>query len=166
VIANLAEIGIAREDIEIGSQVPYGSPSVSVSVQVGELPQIGQAVLDAVEEVLGRSESHGVRFSLTEQRCDQALAQARRQAVDQADKTAADLAQALGVNRGGVIGAIENPLTYFGFGPTSTDTCGSQLQDPYVVEVEPFDAEPKVEVAVSLQVTYAIEPATQPTNQP
>jgi hypothetical protein len=52
----------------------------------------------------------------------------------------------------------ESPFPNFSYGPINLDVCGIQSQDPYVVEVEPFDAEPKVEVAVGLQVSYAIEP--------
>jgi hypothetical protein len=157
VIAKLGEIGIAKEDIEFESQ-PYSSPIVSVQVQINELPQIGQSVLDAVEAVLGDSESHGVHFSLSQEKCDQALALARRKAVPQADKTAADLAEALSIKRGSIVGAVESPFQSFAYGPINLDACGLQVQDPYFVEVEPFDAEPKVEVAVSLQVSYAIEP--------
>jgi uncharacterized protein DUF541 len=155
VITKLGEIGIAKEDIEFSQ--PY-SPIVSVQVQINELPQIGQSVLDAVEAVLGDSESHGVHFSLSQEKCDQALALARREAVPQADKTAADLAEALSIKRGSIVGAVESPFTNSAYGPINLDACGLQVQDPYFVEVEPFDAEPKVEVAVGLQVSYAIEP--------
>jgi hypothetical protein len=157
VIAKLGEIGIAKEDIEFESQ-PYSASTVSVQVQISDLPQVGQSVLDAVEAVLGRSESHGVHFSLSQEKCDQALALARREAVPQADKTAADLAEALSIKRGNITGAMESPLPNFAYGPINLDVCGLQFQDPYVVEVEPFDAEPKVEVAAGLQVSYAIEP--------
>jgi hypothetical protein len=156
VIAKLGEIGIAKEDVEFKFQ-PYSSPIVSIQVQISELPQVGQSVLDAVEAVLGRSESHGVHFSLSQEKCDQALALARRQAVPQADKTAADLAESLSIKRGNIIGAMESPFANFTYGPINPEACGLQVQDPYVVEVEPFDAEPKVEVAVGLQVSYAIE---------
>src|ERR687895_1691617 len=156
VIARLGEIGIVKEDIEFESQ-PYSASTVSVQVQISDLPQVGQSVLDAVEAVLGRSESHGVHFSLSPEKCDQALALARRQAVPQADETAADLAEALSIKQGSIVGAVESPFTNSAYGPINLDACGLQVQDPYFVEVEPFDAEPKVEVAVGLQVSYVIE---------
>jgi uncharacterized protein YggE len=165
VIAKLREIGIAKEEIEFDSQ-PYSASTVSAQVQISELPQVGQLVLDAVEAVLGPSESHGVRFSLSQEKCDQALALARREAVPQADKTAADLAEALGIKRGSIVGAVESPLPNIASGPIDLDVCGLQFQDPYVVEVEPFNAEPKVEVAVGLQVSYAIEPTIKPITEP
>jgi hypothetical protein len=158
VIAKLGEIGIDKEDIEFKSQ-PYSASIVSVPVQISDLPQVGRSILGAVEAVLGRSESHGVHFSLSQEKCDQALALARREAVPQADKTAADLAEALSIKRGSIVGAVESPFTNVVYGPINLDVCGLQFQDPYVVEVEPFDAEPKVEVAVGLQVSYAIEPS-------
>ena len=130
---------------------------MSAQVQISELPQVGQLVLDAVEAVLGRSESHGVHFSLSQEKCDQALALARRQAVPQADETAADLAEALSIKRGSIVGAAESPFPNFAYGPIDLEACGNQFQDPYYVEVEPFDAEPKVKVAVGLQASYAIE---------
>jgi hypothetical protein len=157
VIAKLGEIGIAKEDIEFEAQL-YSAPTVSVHVQISELPQVGQLVLDAVEAVLGDSESHGVRFSLSPEKCDQALALARREAVPQADKTAADLAEALSIKRGSIVGAAESPFPNFAYSPINLDACGTPFQDPYVVEVEPFDAEPKAEVVVGLQVSYTIEP--------
>ncbi len=157
VIAKLGAIGVAKEDIEFESQ-PYSASTVSVQVQISDLPQVGQSVLSAVEAVLGRSESHGVHFSLSQEKCDQALALARRQAVPQADKTAADLADALRIKRGSIVGAVESPLPTLAYSPINLDVCGLQVQDPYFVAVEPFNAEPNVEVAVGLQVSYAIEP--------
>ena len=81
VIATLTKIGIAEDDIEFPSNFRFGPGSVSVSVEVAvkDLPEIGDLVLDAVEEVLGRSEASGVRFSLED--CDGALALARREAI-------------------------------------------------------------------------------------
>lgn len=163
VVAKLVEIGIEEETIEFTSQSPYGGPpSLSVAVQVGQLPQIGEQILDAVEDVLGRTENHGVQFGLTPAKCDQAQAQVRRQAVARANKIGDDLAQALGIQQGGVTGAAEYPFNFYG--PVAPDICGSQFQDPYVVE--PFDADPEVDVALSLQVLYAVEPAAEPPAQP
>jgi hypothetical protein len=53
---------------------------------------------------------------------------------------------------------MEPPFPNFAYGPINPDACGNQFQDPYSVDLEPFDADPKVEVEVSLQVSYAIEP--------
>jgi uncharacterized protein YggE len=129
---------------------------------VGQLPQIGEQILDAVENVLGRSDNHGVRFGLSPAKCDQAQAQVRRQAVAQANKIAADLARALGIQQGGVTGAAEYLINYYE--PITRDSCGSQFQDPSFAK--PFDAEPQLDVSLSLQVLYAAEPAPEPPAQP
>lgn len=155
VIAKLIEIGIAEDDIEFPLNFRFGPGSVSVSVEVKvqDLPEIGDLVLDAVEDALGRSEASGVRFSIED--CDGALALARREAILLAAAGADDLAQALGVNRGSVIAALEFPLGNFGSPELLPDRCSSQL-DPY--SLLPFDTgEPEIQVSVGLQVTYAIE---------
>lgn len=61
VIAKLVEIGIAEDDIEFPQDFRFGPGSVSVSVEVKvtDLPEIGDLVLNAVEDVLGRSEVRG-----------------------------------------------------------------------------------------------------------
>jgi hypothetical protein len=51
----------------------------------------------STKEVLGHSDSYGVHLSFSQEKCDQALALARRQAIPQADKIAADLAEALSI---------------------------------------------------------------------
>ena len=155
VVDGLTAIGIATEDIEIISgRRPYEPVQISVEVEVADLPNVGERILDAVEDVVRRSENSGVRFSLLEESCDAALAQGRRDAALQAEKDADGLAEALGVVRGGVVGVLEYPLSGFSYGAPSTETRGGQFQDPYTFL--PFDAEPRIEVAVQLQISYAI----------
>lgn len=156
VIAKLTEIGIAKDDIEFPQDFRFGpgSVSVSVEVQVEDLPEIGDLVLEAVEDVLGRSEASGVRFSVED--CNGALALARREAIPLAAAGVDDLAQALGVNRGSVIAALEYPLNNFGPPKLLPDRCSSQLNS--YSSLLPFDtAEPEIQVSVGLQITYAIE---------
>lgn len=84
------------------------------------------------------------------------MALARREAIPLAEAGADDLAQALGVNRGGVIAALEYPLNNFGPPQLILDRCSSQL-DPYS-SLLPFDTtEPEIQVSVGLQISYAIE---------
>jgi hypothetical protein len=161
VIARLVEIGIAKEAIEFEYQ-QYNSSSISVAVPVGQLPQIGEQILDAIEGVLGRSEHYGVRFGLTPGKCEQALIQVRRQAVARANESAGGLAQALGIQQGGITAAAEYPFDYYG--STSSEGCGNEFVDPY--SVEPFDADPEVDVSLNVQVVYAIEPVAEPPAQP
>ena len=159
IIAKLAELGVPEEAIEIEELYRYGASSISVEVELDELEEKSQAILDAVESVLGRAESHGLRFGLLPENCDRALSLARREAVPGTEMAADDLALALGVERGVVIGAVELPGAYpsFGFGlPGAGDEgCSGQASDPYSGFAS-FDSEPEVEISVNLQVAYLI----------
>ena len=155
VIDKLTEIGIAADNIEfISGRLPYEPVQISVEVEIADLPEIGERILDAVEDVVRRSQNSGVRFSLLEESCDAALALDRRDAAIQAEKDADGLAEALGVVRGGVVGVVEYTLSGFGYGSPGIDSCGAQLQDPNALL--PFDAEPNIQVSVQLQISYAI----------
>ena len=157
---NLAEIGVPEEAIEFENLSLYGPSSISVEVQLDELEEKSDQILDAVEEVIRRLESYGVLYTLTEENCEKALALARREAIPRAERAAGDLAQALEVTRGAVIGALEHSLTNnlgygYGIAGVNTYSCGAQASSPYP-SVVPFDAEAEVEVAVALQITYSI----------
>ena len=159
IIAKLAEIGVPEEAIEIEDLFRYGGSSISVEVELDELEVKSQAILDAVESVLRRAESHGLRFGLLPENCDRALSLARREAVPGTEIAADDLALALGVERGVVVSAVELPGAYpnFGFGlPGAGDEgCRGQASDPYS-GFDSFDSEPEVEISVNLQVAYLI----------
>ena len=77
VLQNLVDLGIGEDDIEFESGQEYDPEVISVEVQIADLPEIGDLILDAVEDVIRRSERSGVRFSVSGQSCDQALAAAR-----------------------------------------------------------------------------------------
>ncbi len=153
VVQNLMDMGIGEDDIEFDYGQPYGPETISVEVQIGDLPEIGDLILNAMEDVIRRSEHSGVRFTLSEENCDEALGLARLDAISQIDRKADDLAAALGMVRGGVVGAVENPFSDFRYGPGSVDRCGRLSQDPYALLS--FDAEPSVDVVLPLQLTYA-----------
>ena len=153
VVQNLMDIGIGEDDIEFDYGQPYGPETISVEVQIGDLPEIGDLILNAMEDVIRRSEHSGVRFTLSEENCDEALGLARLDGIPQIDRKADDLAAALGMVRGGVVGAVEDPFSDFRYGPGSADKCGRLSQDPYALLS--FDAEPSVDVVLRLQLTYA-----------
>ena len=111
------DIGIGEDDIEFESGLLYEPETISVEVQIEDLPEIGDLILNAVEDVLRRSEHSGVRFTLSEENCDRALGLARRDAISQIDRKADDLAAALGMVRGGVLGAVEDPFSDFPIRP-------------------------------------------------
>ena len=153
VAQNLMDMGIGEDDIQFESGQLYGLETISVEVQIGDLPEIGDLILNAIEDVIRRSEHSGVRFTLSEENCDRALALARRDAISQIDRKADDLAAALSMVRGGVVGAVADPFSDFRYGPRSADRCGGLSQDPYALLS--FDAEPSVDVVLPLQLTYA-----------
>ena len=122
-----------------------------------DLPEIGDLILDAVEDVVRRSERSGVRFTPSEQSCDSALAVARQEAITQADRDSNDLAEVLGVVRAGIIGAVEYPASSFNSSPFSPDKCGGGQFHPYQTPLMPFDADPEMEVSLQMQITYGPE---------
>ena len=153
IVQNLMDIGIGEDDIEFESGQQYEPETISVEVQIEDLPEIGDLILNAVEDVLRRSEHSGVRFTLSEENCDRALGLARLDAISQINRKADDMAAALGMVRGGVVGAVEDPLSNLGYRPASTDRCGGLSQDPYALLS--FDAEPSLDIVLPLQITYA-----------
>ena len=154
----LAELGISEESVEFSHIAVYGPSSISVEVSLDEFDEIKDQIVDAVEEVIRRSESYGVVYTLTAENCESALSRARREAIPSAERAADDLSEALVVERGGVIGALEYPLVNNLYGRSLLDiqACGSQMTAPYP-NLMPFDADPEVEVTVGLQITYAID---------
>lgn len=153
----LDEIGIPEESIEFSQLARYGPSSISVEVSLDELDEKKDQIIDIVEEVIRRSESYGIVYTLTDENCESALSLARREAIPSAERAADDLAKALGVGREGVMGALEYPLADHVFALSFSDirTCGSQINAPYP-NLMPFDAAQEVDVTVGLQITYAI----------
>ena len=157
VVHNLMDIGISEDDIEFESGQQYDSETISVEVQITDLPEIGDLILDAVEDVIRRSERSGVHFRVTGQNCDLALAAARQRAITQAERDSLDLAEALGLVRGGIIAVVENPTNSFGPRLPSSDKCGGGQFHPYQTRLMPFDADPELEVSLRMRITYGPE---------
>ena len=155
---NLVEIGLPEESVEFESLSRYEPPSIVVEVALNELDEKREDIIDAVEEVIRRTESRGILYTLTEASCESAMGQARREAIPRAERAADDLANALGVERGAVIGALEYQMTnsVYGLSALNLRACGAQASAPYP-NLAPFDAEPEVEVTVGLQITYGIQ---------
>ena len=154
----LSEIGIPGGDIEFSHLARYGPSAIFVEVPLDELDDKEQQVLEAVETVIRHSESYGVIYTLTEENCEGALSLARREAIPAAERAADDLGDALGVERGAVMGALEYPLVNlaYGLGLATNLSCGAEPSSPYP-NLMPFDAEPEVEVSVGLQITYRLQ---------
>jgi hypothetical protein len=158
IIENLANVGVEESAIEFESLGRYGSSGISVEVDLGELVEKGAQIVEAVEKVVRHSESHGVRYTLSQENCDHARSLARREVIPSAEKAADDLANALGLDLGSITGALEYPLTgpSYGFSSSDFDACGGQSPGPFGNLVT-FDSEQEVEVSVGLQVTYNIQ---------
>ncbi|MYC29309.1 MAG: DUF541 domain-containing protein [Chloroflexi bacterium] len=153
----LAGLGIEAEAIAFDTVHRYEPSSISVAVDMGEIEEKGAAIVDAVESVLERVGQTGVRFGLTEESCDRAVALARRQAIPTARSAADDLGNALGIQTGEVTAVLEFglPSPFFGGPYYGSDPCnlgGDFGSGP----AQPFHTEPEVEVLVALQVSYSI----------
>ena len=108
IVEKLGEIDIAETDIEFDFRGRYGETTISVAVDVTEIEDRSDAICGGCGgSGSARFDSHGLRFALYESSCEQALSEARREAVPAAEDTADDLAEALDVQRGAVIGAVE-----------------------------------------------------------
>ena len=78
-------IGIEEADVEFQSGQRYEPEIISVEVAAQDLPAIGDLILDTVEDVVRRTQLSGVRFSVSEENCDRAVALARQEAISQAE---------------------------------------------------------------------------------
>lgn len=157
ILTNLSGMGIDEEAVEFDTVFRYEPAIISVEVGVDEYADAGEAVVAAIERVVRRSESFGVRFALSEENCELAVSLARREAVPAAAKAAQDLADALDVGLGEVVGALEYPLQDLPYGLPGGDAGSCKGQSSYsYAPLLPFDSEPEVEVLVDLQVSYRI----------
>ena len=158
IVANLVAIGLNEEAVEFEHPGRYEPIIILVEVKIDEIASTGDAIVDAVEEVVRRSESFGVRFALSEENCVRAVSLARREAVPGTEAAADDLADALELELGEVIGALEYPLQNvpFGFPGADLNPCTGQNAPARYAPLLPFDSEPEVEVSVGLQVSYRI----------
>lgn len=153
----LAQIGIDAERIDFQSLGRYEPPAVSVLVDVGDIEDRGDAVLDAVEDVIGRAGHFGVYFGLSKESCEEATALARREAIPVAEAAADDLSQALDLQRGEAVAVLEYafPHPYFSDPFSSSDPCtgGNRYR---VGPLLAFHVQPEVEVLVGLQISYRL----------
>ncbi len=101
-------LGIPDEDIDFPSG-PIFSPFVSVvrvRVDAADLPGIGERVLEAVEDVAGRSLTSGLRFGVAD--CDAAFEQAWSDALETAEIRAQMLAASASIQLGPIIPSLRS----------------------------------------------------------
>ena len=157
IVANLADVGVSEEAVDFEHFGRYEPSMIAVEVNVEEYADAGEGIVAAIEKVVRRSESTGVRFSLSDENCEWSVSLARREAVPMAEGAAADLAEALGLERGEVIGALEYPLQDLAYGLPGAGLSGcTSLNANRFSPLLPFDSDAEVEISVGLQVSYAI----------
>ncbi|MCH8991923.1 MAG: SIMPL domain-containing protein [Acidobacteria bacterium] len=150
-------LGIPDEDIDFPSGQIF-SPFVSVvrvRVDATDLPGIGERVLEAVEDVAGRSLLSGLRFGVAD--CDAAFELAWTDALETAEIRAQMLAASASIELGPIISIAEGDGVG-DFRIPVADPCDTESFDEgeFGTGFAPFDAEPQVEIEASLGVTYAL----------
>jgi len=160
IVRKLTALGIDRDDIEIETPAFGGPTVVSVAVEPHKVETLGEKVVDAVEDVLGRAQNSGVYFSHTN--CLAVLAEAQKQALVDARRRATALSAAAGLNLGALIAISESSAQstpYSGLAdPCSDDLSRVVIGSPYGDQLRPFDSEPEFEVEATLAVTFAMSP--------
>lgn len=151
-------LGVLEEDIDFPSG-PIFSPFASVvrvRVDAADLPAIGERVLEAIEDVAGRSIASGLRFGVAD--CDAAFEQAWTDGLATAETRARMLATSASMELGPIIAIVEGGGASVVRGLPTSDPCDTESLDEAEFEtgLTPFDAEPQVEIEASLAVTYAL----------
>ncbi|MPZ49512.1 MAG: DUF541 domain-containing protein [Dehalococcoidia bacterium] len=155
----IRDLDIDEEDIEISNSLLGGPVIVSVELSIDELTDKGEEVIDAVEEVVGNSQSHGAWFSHSN--CAAVLDEAREQAIEDAHRNAEALAAAAGFELGDLAALTESQTQPSPYGPRQ-NPCSDDLSTvigvggPYGAGLVALDAEPEITVATTVTVTYSI----------
>ncbi len=159
VIENLAELGIAESAIEFSSFARYESSRISVELELDEVGALGEEVVETVSDVVRHLEGYGVRYTLSQENCNQALSMARREAIPQVQQAAEDLADGFGLDLGSIAGVLEYPLnsSFNNQVRTSLDACALHGFTPYDDSMFDFGSPQEIEVSVGLQVTYSMQ---------
>ena len=154
IIDALGKMKIAREDVEITTQSDYGVTTiVQVETKAAGLATSGKDIVRAVEDVLGRSDTSGVRFWSSS--CTGVLAKARKDAVADARQRAGALAEAAGVKLGEMQWVSESSLT--GGDPCDDSVAAIFSLDSYLSSpLQPFDADPEFVLTTTAQLGFAI----------
>ena len=150
----LSVLGYGEDDVEVENQPFSDLQVIQVELPASELVDAGDAIVDAVEDVMGRSALSGATFAHSN--CEELLAKARNEAVNGGVARANVLASVAGVSLGGVQ-AIREVDVLSSFSPLPVDPCDEDAPfDIYSVGLAPFEAEPKIVLRSAVQVTMAI----------
>jgi len=154
ILAALEALGVKRENVSFETSPTFGPfPAIGVRMPLANLPQEGDRVIDAIESVVGRTQS-GVRFTISD--CAKALAPLRKAAFEAAAQEASSLADAASLT----LGPVQSIMlaTQPAYGPPSDDPCSPEL--PPVpkgpTSLRALDAEPEARVSLNLTVTFSV----------
>ncbi|MFN0147728.1 MAG: SIMPL domain-containing protein [Dehalococcoidia bacterium] len=152
----LVALGFARRDVAVSTNTNFGPfPSVTARMPVSKINTLAKAGQDAIEEVVGSTQSAGLRFSLTD--CTTPLRGLRDQAFKSAQERAKELAAAAGLTTGAIIAVSEGQPALSVISGQTADPCSkSQDVNGFRASLEPFDAEPVVNVTIEVALTYAV----------
>ena len=153
ILDGLGKLKIDRKAVEITSRSDFGVTTiVQVETKAEGLATSAKDIVRAVEDVLGRADSSGVRFGSSG--CAGLLAKARKDAVADARQRAGSLAEAAGVKLGELQSISE-------FTPTGADPCDDSIDAVLGSQydyspLQPFDAEPELALIISAQLGFAV----------
>ena len=150
VIDGVAGLGVPRGDITFESDPRLPISRIQVKVPIAQLASRGPRIVATVERTLGRSDSAGAAFALSN--CEPAAAPVRKQAIAQAETQAKAVAEAGKVTIGGIVAIRQEADTGFLPEPAAPGVC------PLVTagQIGSFDSRPEVKLSVAVDVTYAI----------
>ncbi len=150
VLDALGGMKIDRKDVEITTRSDYGVTTiVQVETRTAGLATTGKDIVRAVEEVLGRSDTSGVRFWSSA--CADLLAKGRKEAVADARQRAGALAEAAGVKLGAMQWLAEG-----GTGCDDSIDAALSIDDFVASPLQPLDAEPEFTLVTTAQVGFLI----------
>jgi uncharacterized protein YggE len=150
----LTAVGVEKVDLSFETNSnPF--PSVMVRVPLADLPASGKKITDAVESVIGRSQSAGLRFGLTD--CGAKLGPVVKKTFDGARADAQAMAAAGSLTLGPVL-TVSQSLGLSSAYPSGADPCGLSRTSsgPPVADIVSFDSAPEVKVNLSLTVNYSV----------
>jgi uncharacterized protein YggE len=159
--ARLGDLGIEEGEIEIES-LAFGGPTlVSVQMSPESVSELGEKVVEAVDQTLGRSQGAGVRFGHSN--CLAVLAEAQKAALEDAKNRADSLAGVGGWKVNGLWRLSESFGLPAPYAALEIDPCGQApsravLQGPYEMSLKPFDSPAEFEVEASLTATFELQP--------
>src|SRR6266508_1873104 len=151
----LEALGVKKEDVRFDLGGPIGPfSSVAVHTPLEALSDQGKQIVEAVEGVLGRSSSSGLRFGLTN--CSAALEPVRKKAFAAAQEDAKSFGSMASLSLGPIAAISETISPPVVNGPTPADPCNplAATSGPGINNLQPLDAKPEATVRLEVTLTF------------